>query len=97
MPLWKAALGYDQVGGEDLIDPQSRHPPIWFQDMDPPRTQRNRLHVDVFVPPDAAEARIAAALAAGGHVVDDSHAPAWTVLADRAGNEVCVATWLGRD
>lgn len=64
--------------------------------MDSKRTERNRLHVDVFVPHDQAEARIAAALAAGGRLVDDSHAPAWTTLADAEGNEVDVATWQGR-
>ena len=33
--------------------------------MDAPRPQRNRIHVDVYLPVDQAEARIAAALAAG--------------------------------
>jgi 4a-hydroxytetrahydrobiopterin dehydratase len=36
-------------------------------------------------------------LAAGGHLVSDAHAPAWRVLADAEGNEVCVATGMGRD
>jgi 4a-hydroxytetrahydrobiopterin dehydratase len=39
----------------------------------------------------------AAAIAAGGHLVTDEHAPAWWVLADAEGNEVCVATLKGRD
>ena len=66
--------------------------------MDAPRPQRNRVHVDVFVPNDAAEARVAAALAAGGRLVDDSHAPDWWTLADAEGNEVPPGTegevWL---
>jgi len=33
-----------------------------------------------------AERRHAAAVAAGGTVVDDSHAPSLTVIADQAGN-----------
>jgi 4a-hydroxytetrahydrobiopterin dehydratase len=45
----------------------------------------------------AAGARVAAALAAGGHLVTDQYAPMWWVLADAEGNEVCVATWVGRD
>jgi 4a-hydroxytetrahydrobiopterin dehydratase len=49
------------------------------------------------VPHDQAEARVAAALAAGGHLVTDQYAPAWWVLADAEGNEACVATWMGRD
>jgi 4a-hydroxytetrahydrobiopterin dehydratase len=64
--------------------------------MDTPRPQRNRIHVDVSLPPDEAEARIAAAVAAGGRVLDDSHAPPWWTLADPEGNEADVATWLGR-
>jgi 4a-hydroxytetrahydrobiopterin dehydratase len=62
-----------------------------------PRPQRNRIHIDVWVPHDQAEARIAAAIAAGGHLVTGEYAPAWWVLADAEGNEVDVATWMGRD
>ena len=40
--------------------------------------------------------RIAAAVAAGGTVVDDSEAPSFTVLADPDGNKVCVCTSLDR-
>jgi 4a-hydroxytetrahydrobiopterin dehydratase len=97
MPFWRAVLGYRELGDEDLIDPNGRGPSIWFQRMDAPRPQRNRVHVDVSVPHDQAEARIAAAIAAGGHLVSDQHAPAWWTLADAEGNEVDVATWMGRD
>lgn len=96
-PFWRAVLGYQEVGDEDLLDPRGRGPSIWFQPMDVPRAQRNRVHVDVFVPYDAAEARVAAALDAGGRLVDDSHAPHWWTLADAEGNEVDVATTFGRD
>lgn len=96
MPFWRAVLGYQQVGEEDLIDPHWRWPSIWFQPMDAPRPQRNRIHVDVWVPHDQAEARVAAALAAGGRLVRD-RAPTWWTLADPEGNEVDVATILGRD
>ncbi len=94
-PFWRAVLGYQ--GDDDLVDPHGRGPSFWFQQMDAPRPQRNRLHVDVSVPHDQAEARIAAALAAGGHLVTDQYAPAWWTLADAEGNEVDVATWMGRD
>ena len=96
MPFWRAVLGYQQVGDEDLTDPHSRGPSIWFQDMDPPRSDRNRIHFDVWVPHDQAAKRVAAALAAGGRLVSDAHAPAWWTLADAEGNEVDVATWMGR-
>jgi len=97
LPFWRAVLGYRQVGGEDLIDPHFQGPPFWFQQMDAPRPQRNRIHIDVYVPHDQAEARVAAAIAAGGHVVSDENAPGWWTLADAEGNEVDVASWPDRD
>lgn len=97
MPFWRAVLGYEQLGDEDLVDPRGRGPSIWFQAMDAPRPQRNRIHVDVAVPHDVAEARVEAALAAGGRLVSDSHAPQWWTVADAEGNEADIATWLGRD
>jgi 4a-hydroxytetrahydrobiopterin dehydratase len=97
LPFWRALLGYADEGPEDLVDPQGRWPSIWFQAMDEPRTERNRIHVDVSVPHDQAEARVAAAVAAGGRVINDRFAPAWWTLADPEGNEADVATWLARD
>lgn len=96
-PFWQAVLGYRDEGDEDLVDAYSRGPSIWFQEMDAPASQRSRVHVDIAVPHDQAEARIAAAIAAGGHLVTDEHAPAWWVLADAEGNEACVSTWIGRE
>jgi 4a-hydroxytetrahydrobiopterin dehydratase len=100
MPFWRAVLGYEYRSDspeEDLVDPRGRGPSFWFQPMDAPRPQRNRVHFDVWVPHDQAEARVAAALAAGGRLVGDEHAPEWWTLADAEGNEVDVATWLERD
>ena len=92
MPFWRAVLGYRQVG-EDLEDDNHQGPPFWFQQMDAPRPQRNRIHIDLFVPHDQAEARVAAAIAAGGHIVSDENAPKTWLLADAEGNEVDVASW----
>jgi 4a-hydroxytetrahydrobiopterin dehydratase len=97
VPFWRAVLAYRQEGDEDLLDPHSHGPSIWFQQMESPRHQRNRFHVDISVAHDEAEARVAAALAAGGRLVSDEHAPAWWTLADSEGNEVDVATWMGRE
>ena len=97
LPFWRAVLGYRQAGEEDLFDPHFQGPPFSFQQMDAPRPQRNRIHIDVYVPHDEAEARVAAALAAGGHVVSDENAPRWWTLADAEGNEVDVAPWPDRD
>ena len=96
LPFWRAVLGYRVVDDEDLIDPHFQGPPLWFQQMDAPRPQRNRIHIDVYVPHDQAEARVAAAIAAGGHVVSDENAPGWWTLADAEGNEVDVASWPDR-
>ena len=99
MPFWRAVLGYVDRNDspEDLIDPRFRGPSLWFQQMHAPRPQRNRIHIDIWVPHDQAEARVAAATAAGGHLVSDKHAPSWWVLADAEGNEACIGTWLSRD
>jgi 4a-hydroxytetrahydrobiopterin dehydratase len=95
MPFWRAVLGYRDrdSGGEDLIDPRGRGAPFWFQRMDAPRPQRNRIHIDVWVPHDQAKARVAAAITAGGRLVTDKYAPTWWTLADAEGNEADVCTW----
>jgi 4a-hydroxytetrahydrobiopterin dehydratase len=100
--FWQALLGHDaQLGraGNDaappLTDPDGRLPVVWFQQSDERREQRNRIHLDVWVPYDQAEERVAAAVAAGGRLVTDEFAPSWWVLADAEGNEACVCTWQG--
>jgi 4a-hydroxytetrahydrobiopterin dehydratase len=100
MPFWRAVLGYEPRGDspeEDLVDPRSRGPAFWFEAMDEPRQGGGAIHVAIWVPYEQAEGRVAAALAAGGHLVRDAFAPAWWTLADAAGNEADVATVKGRD
>ena len=94
-PFWAAVLGYRDLGGY-LVDPLGVGPPFSFQQMSEPRTDRNRIHIDVMVPHDVAEARVAAALAAGGTLMTDQYARSWWVLADADGNEACVCTWQDR-
>ena len=101
-PFWQAVLGYADEPGHDgapngLVDPLGQGPAFWFQQMDVPRPQRNRIHLDVCVPHDEAHQRIQATIAAGGTLVYDAEAPAFWVLADPEGNEACVCTWQGRD
>lgn len=88
MPFWSAVLAYEKRPDTDgdLLDPHDRWPTLWFQQMDAPREQRNRIRVEVSVPYDQAGSRIAAASAAGGRIVADG------VLADPEGNEVCVTS-----
>jgi len=94
-PFWAAVLGYREVDGA-LVDPLRSGPAMWFQQMDEPRLDRDRFHLDVSVPHDQAESRVAAALAAGGRLVTDAFARSWWVLADADGNEACVCTWQDR-
>jgi 4a-hydroxytetrahydrobiopterin dehydratase len=96
-PFWEAVLGYKPHLDDDSVDPYGRAPAFWFQQMDAPRPQRNRIHLDVTVPHDVAQQRIAAALTAGGTLVSDKAAPAFWILADPEGNEACICTWQGRD
>jgi 4a-hydroxytetrahydrobiopterin dehydratase len=101
LPFWEAVLGYERRPDspeEDLVDPQDRGVPFWFEAMDEPRPGGlGAIHVAVWLPFEEAEARVAAALAAGGRLVRDSQAPAWWTLADAAGNEVDIATAETRD
>ena len=97
-PVWAALLtgstgarGRGTIG-DDVRDATGQVPVLWFQDTDEHETPRQRFHVDVWVPADVAEQRIAAAVAAGGIVVDDSQAPSYTVIADQDGNKACVCT-----
>jgi pterin-4a-carbinolamine dehydratase len=99
LAFWRAALGYvddPRPGLHDLYDPRRLNPPVFFQQMDEPREQRNRIHVDLFVPADEAEARVRAVIAAGGRVVFDAEAPDWWTLADPEGNELDIAVTVGR-
>ena len=89
--FWAAVLGRSATE-EDLFDENGFAPNFWFQQMDAARPQRNRIHIDLYVPADQAQARIAAALAAGGTVVRDN-GPQWWTLADPEGNEVDIAPW----
>ena len=101
MPFWRAVLGYVpriDSPDEDLVDPRREGPPFWFETMDEPRPGGGgAIHVAIWVPHEQAEARVAAALAAGGRMVRDDFAPTWWTLADAAGNEADIATTTGRD
>lgn len=97
-PFWAALLtgSADAVEGDDVVDPHGRVPLLWFQHTGAHETPRQRFHLDLWVPHDVAEERIAAAVAAGGRVVDAEQAPSYVVLADPEGNRACVCTFLDR-
>jgi 4a-hydroxytetrahydrobiopterin dehydratase len=93
-PFWVAVLGGADNPRlpDEVTDPDGAMPTLWFQETDPHEPPRQRFHLDVHVPHDVAPARIEAALAAGGTLVSDEHAPGFVVLADADGNKACICT-----
>jgi 4a-hydroxytetrahydrobiopterin dehydratase len=91
--FWRAALGYAPVADDNAVDPLGHGSTVWMQELDPAKPLRHAMPVDVSVAREQVEERVAAALAAGGRIVDDSNAPAGWILADRAGNRVCICAW----
>jgi 4a-hydroxytetrahydrobiopterin dehydratase len=91
--FWRAVLGYAPLHEDNCIDPNGQGSTVWMQDLDPAKPLRHAMHIDVSVARDRAEARMEAAVAAGGRIVDESEAPASWILADRSGNKVCIASW----
>jgi len=98
-PFWAAVLGTKHVSGpgfNDVADPAGVLPLVWFQ---PSGSEegRQRWHPDVWVEADQVQARIDAAVAAGGRLVSDAASPSFWVLADAEDNRVCLCTWQDRD
>jgi hypothetical protein len=92
-PFFTAALGYEEFGDSDAVDPLRCGPQLAFNPISGDSPARGRTHFDVFVPADQAQARVDAAIAAGGRLVDDSHAPAWWSLASPDNHGVDIASW----
>jgi 4a-hydroxytetrahydrobiopterin dehydratase len=91
--FWRAVLGYTGLDDDNAIDPLGHGSTVWMQELDAAKTLRHAMHIDVSVARQHVEARLNAALAAGGRIVDDADAPAGWILADRAGNRVCITAW----
>lgn len=92
-PFFLAALGYAPIGETDAGDPLRCGPQLAFNPIAGDAPKRGRTHFDVFVPADQAKARVEAALAAGGRLVDESHAPDWWTLASPDNHGVDIASW----
>ncbi|MEN9342419.1 MAG: hypothetical protein RIR24_6 [Actinomycetota bacterium] len=93
LDFWRAALGYEPMADDNGIDPLGNSSTVWMQELDEGKALRHAMHLDVSVSRRHAEARVAAAIKAGGLVVDDSNAPSFWILADRSGNKVCIVAW----
>jgi 4a-hydroxytetrahydrobiopterin dehydratase len=93
LTFWRAVLGYDPMLEDNAIDPLGVSSTVWMQDIEEGKTLRHAMHIDVSLSKEGAQARVDAALEAGGVLIDGSHAPSWWILADRSGNKVCVVAW----
>jgi 4a-hydroxytetrahydrobiopterin dehydratase len=91
LEFWRAVLGYAPMADDNAVDPLGHGSTVWMQELAEAKPLRHAMHLDVSLAREGAEARVAAALAAGGRIVDRS--PEHWTLADRAGNRVCVAAW----
>jgi len=91
--FWRAVLGYSAMADDNAVDPLGHGSTVWMQELDQAKSLRHAMHIDVSVAREHVKARLSAAVAAGGRIVDESHAPSHWTLADRAGNRVCICAW----
>ena len=91
--FWRAVLGYSPMADDNAVDPLGHGSAVWMQELDEAKPLRHAMHVDVSVAREHIQERLAAALAAGGQVVDESEDPMHWTLSDRAGNRVCITAW----
>ena len=91
--FWRAVLGYAPMADDNAVDPLGHGSTVWMQALDAGKPLRHAMHIDVSVAREHVTARLEAAVAAGGRIVDASHAPSHWTLADRAGNRVCICAW----
>lgn len=91
--FWRAVLGYSPMAPDNAVDPLAHGSTVWIQELDPSKPLKHAMHIDVSVAHEHARQRLAAALEAGGRIVDDSEAPRWWTLSDQAGNRVCITSW----
>ncbi|MCE9623428.1 MAG: hypothetical protein K8R99_13900 [Actinomycetia bacterium] len=95
--FWVAALGYvpdRRADNSDIYDPRWLNPALVFQEIDASETerrqQRNRIHFELALPSDFAQARLATMIAAGGRLLEES-SDRWRV-ADPEGNELVIVS-----
>ncbi|HJY40929.1 MAG TPA: VOC family protein [Steroidobacteraceae bacterium] len=91
--FWRAVLGYAPMADDNAVDPMGHGSTVWMQQLDESKPLRHAMHIDVSVAREHVKTRLETAVAAGGRIVDESHAPSHWTLADRAGNRVCICAW----
>ena len=91
--FWRTVLGYEPLANDSVSDPLAHSSTVWQQGLDPERPLRHAMHIDVSMAREHIADRLAAALAAGGRIVDDAQAPEHWTLSDTAGNRVCLCAW----
>ncbi|GAA1495649.1 4a-hydroxytetrahydrobiopterin dehydratase [Paeniglutamicibacter kerguelensis] len=85
--FWSATLGYRKGRDGDLVDPERRNPPLWFQETQTPNA--NRFHIDKLVARSEFDAAREKMLPAAGEG-DAIHAPRWVIYTDPDGNRMCL-------
>lgn len=93
LPFWRAVLGYSAMADDNAVDELGHGSTVWMQEIAEEKALRHAMHIDVSVSRTQIESRLRAAIAAGGTIVDASHAPSHWTLSDPAGNRVCVCAW----
>ena len=99
-PVWAALLTGDAASqgrgspGDEVRDATGRVPNLWLVHRAAPAAAGPRVPGGVYLAREVVEQRVAAAVAAGGTVVDDTDAPGLTVVADQEGNRgvICADT-----
>jgi 4a-hydroxytetrahydrobiopterin dehydratase len=71
LTFWRAVLGYDPMLEDNAIDPLGVSSTVWMQDIEEGKTLRHAMHIDVSLSKESAQARVDAALEAGGVLVSE--------------------------
>src|ERR671914_568308 len=69
--FWRAVLGYAAMADDNAVDPIGHGSTVWMQELDEGKALRHAMHIDVSVAREQVQARLEAALAAGGRIVDE--------------------------
>jgi 4a-hydroxytetrahydrobiopterin dehydratase len=83
----------ERVLAGNAVEPFGHGSTVWTRQLDQAKPLRHAMHIDVSVAREHVKARLETAVAAGGRIVDESHAPSHWTLADRSGNRVCICAW----